>query len=438
MPRPVVAWAADLPAQINESRTTTARIATRQLMDIDADGSLPTPRRPPPTSRPWPRCRASTTVAGWARRSRPTPHCGSPTAAAVVERELYHRYNTLDVTGDGVVDLIELGNGSHLRVHTEPVNQPLRLLRAVDSGQGAITRVDYAPSTDSVVDTSAQPLPFVRWVVRGITVEPGAGQPAIASQFAYANPMWFNTTGGAHDPRTFIGFARMTTDAATTAALAERTRTVATFTYAGGTMRPASEWVYGSTGAAFTVPLRHAQHTWTTAPLYAGGADFTYESATVEHHCGPAATEASCLADVAGTRARGSQYDAILGADGRPRGYLHARAVTAIDATRSRQESMQYRVDQSYAHYGFDLIRTQTDAGQATTTVFGTTTALTPMARTRYELDAAGHQLRTWVSTADGVELLTERTYDLAGNVKTVRKPSQATRVTTTAYIRSC
>lgn len=435
-PGPLQAYAADLPTMLYDSPYLDgARIATRQLLDVDADGLPDLLDTTPATGDVTQRAAVSVRInyGGWFG-----PPIPANTALWFANQRLQanggaweHWHNALDVTGDGVLDLVERGADGHLRIHTDPVTQPLRLLRTIDNGQGAVTRVDYAPSSDpTVVDSSTRTLPSPHWVVRGITIDPGAGQPAATSTFTYANPLLFNTTGGAHDPASFVGFATMTSDAATTASTAERSRTVSTFTYLGGTLRPATEWVYGSAGLGFTVPLRHAQHVWNVSPLYSGLPVFAFESATIEHHCGAGATEATCLADAEGTQTRTRQYDAVLGADGRPRAYLLARESVGIDATHTRQESKQYRIDQSYAHYQFDLTRTQTEVADSSSGSM----SLAPMARTRYALDAAGHPLTTWVSTADGVELATVRTFDLAGNVKTVRRPSQTALVSTTAY----
>lgn len=432
---PLLAWMADLAGGVNGSPLANgARIATRQLVDLDADG-LPDLLDTTPVAGD------VTLQAGVTGRHNLGDALAPATALSSVwwygnqyltatSSAWQRRYGALDLTGDGVIDLAIVGTDGVLRAVTEPANQPLRLLRAIDDGQGAITTVTYAPSTDpTVMDPSAGTLAAARWLVQSVTVAPGAGQPPMVTEYRYAGPVE-GLTSTYDRTRAFIGFTTMTVDTGVTAG-SERARTVHTSTQVGGRMRPSAAWTYAVGAGGALTPLRHVAHTWTSAPVYGGPARFAYQATTIEHHCGTGATEASCLADSAAARTTGTQY-APYPATGTAKAYVRQLAVEALATDVTRREVRSYAVDLAAAHYRIDVVTEEVQRAVSTPIVLGPPiTTLTTLARTRYDLDSRGHRLQTRVSTSDTDELVTVRTFDAAGNEWTVRRPGQALVSTT-------
>ncbi len=119
-----------------------------------------------------------------------------------------------DADGDGLTDL-SMWNGLKQDIFTDDLSTaPPRVLVTIRNGRGAVTTFNYASSNNAAVreDASSSAIFTTNapmWVVSSMTADPGAEQPAIRTQYRYAEPKFGRKTP--LDPVRFVGFGRIRT-----------------------------------------------------------------------------------------------------------------------------------------------------------------------------------------------------------------------------------
>jgi len=131
---------------------------------------------------------------------------------AVNTKAWYRASDVVDLTGDGVPDLVTATPQGTLEIHTAQLDTaPMRLLRTIDNGRGSVTTFEYAPSTaPGMVELADGETNSPRWLVHKVRVDPGAGQPEMTTRYAYANPVRGLRTPSQLSPAGFLGFKKIT------------------------------------------------------------------------------------------------------------------------------------------------------------------------------------------------------------------------------------
>ncbi|MFC8015707.1 RHS repeat domain-containing protein, partial [Streptomyces cinereoruber] len=132
---------------------------------------------------------------------------GTQAENTYVDRGDYeHRYQhkAADINGDGLLDLVRQkadNTGVEVRYARAILNTfearkaPARLLRTVDNGFGSTTTVSYGRSVTAK-----------KWVATEISVNPGQGEPVVATKYSYAKSTYMP---GAYGQSSFRGFREM-------------------------------------------------------------------------------------------------------------------------------------------------------------------------------------------------------------------------------------
>ncbi len=349
---------------------------------------------------------------------------------ATNQRAWYRASDYLDLTGDGQPDLVELDSDGRATVHTDAAGAaPIRLLASIDNGRGAVTRYTYARSTDpTVVTASAGMRNDPRWVVRSVVTTPGALQPDLRTTYRYGAPVFgVESPLDGHAPQ-FRGYATVTIDRSGQAGDAS-SRTVDTFTYdvapRDGRGHLASEWTYVAVGGGWS-PMKVETSTWTSATLVGGQASFTYRNGLVTQICDAGATEAQCAIENEQRRTQRETWVAWTGAGTEPLLYEHTESSDERKLNNGwggveRRISVrvyQERVGQApYAATDYRLLLTERE-----TRSYGPTVTLTRESTT---YDPRGLPTHSYAHTGASTYAHTQRTFDAAGNVLTIKRPVQ-------------
>lgn len=340
-----------------------------------------------------------------------------------------YRSDVLDVTGDGIPDLVSIAADGSVTIRTEPAGEaPPRLLLSVDNGRGARTTFSYATSTDpSVVALGGRPLPSPRWVVKQIATSPGASQPTKTVRYAYAAPLR-GSTSAYEAPTHFLGFASVTTDELDSAgAVGRRTlRNYASpFVNAAPRLHDETLLANPAPGAALAAtPVRVTSHEYTSVPIFDGRSTFVYESRTTEHTCMTGDTASACATGSWNAVVRDETWSpyALPAGTGL---YLHTSSAVRGSPFAGRRTKRSYQVFESATER--HLVQIGEDQ-QLTTLIGGAEWGFATLARTTFEdLDAHHHPWSTvvWLTLDRASTAITTHAFDGAGNVVVVLKPNQ-------------
>jgi RHS repeat-associated protein len=324
----------------------------------------------------------------------------------------YRASDFVDVTGDGLPDLVTRG-GTLLNVRTEAAGAgPLRLLTQVDNGRGALLRYEYQRST-AVVATDGRHEP--RWLVTRVVTSPGAGQPDLTLAYRYEVPMWSAPTQLAPVPQRLLGYARVTTESSGQQGPAARRTTRVYSFFNGRDRRPhlTHEQVEHRVGEAWTTE-RTVEHAYENLPVLDGLVTATLPTRTIARVGGAVKV------------ARQVWTPFRAGAGGPPLGYYLRHELEGLGEDGSadaRRWSHLKQVRHGQAPYAADDYRllTTEERLEAGTTLLSLRTL---------ELDtASGLPLREKVYvSAFPVEVaaVTERTFHTpTGNLLSVKRPRQ-------------
>lgn len=202
-------------------------------------------------------------------------------ARAMHRRAWYRQSDYLDVTGDGVPDLVTASGGGLLGVRTAPAGTPpMRLMTRIDNGRGGVIDFTYRHTAEVVPLAPGRTAPS-RWVVTQVTTAPGSGQPTLTTSYAYADPATGKRSSRDLGPPAFLGFERVTATRSGQAGV-ESSRTITTYDFQigvdrrGQAIRETTElW----TGAAWQ-RTQEIVRTFTSTPVANVASHFTYASAT--------------------------------------------------------------------------------------------------------------------------------------------------------------
>lgn len=339
-----------------------------------------------------------------------------------VSPHAWYRANAfIDVTGDGRSDLVTFGaNGT--TVLTDAAGPAPRLLATVDNGRGAVTSYSYARSTDPAIVTSTG-RNDARWVVQSVVENPGFGQPARTTSYAYANPV-FGTSGPADTgPKHFMGFSTVTIDESGQAGPGS-SRVIDTFSYAtsGADTRGhlANQVTYIRVGSGYT-PVTYETSHWTNAPLGSNHlATFTYRDTQTTISCGPNQTVDQCKDLITNRSATYDTWKPWLGLTGSPIFYEHTNTFVMngqFGGTQTNRDFAEHAGQAPYQANDYRILQildeTQ-DVGYVAVTE----------ARTITSYDVYGLPIETDSYSGPTTYSRTVRTFDnLTGNLLTEKRP---------------
>lgn len=329
--------------------------------------------------------------------------------------------DALDLTGDGLPDPTSYAVVARrwtATIRTDASSASLRRLTSVDNGRGGVVRFDYGWSSDpSLVDLDGQAMGPTA-LVRTVTVEPGAGQPAMTTRYQYRRPV--SGRASALDPRapSFLGFAEVTADSSGQAGPAS-SRVRATFDYAllgndgGGRLTERARFV--GDGATWT-PLEHDRYTWSAKPMLAGA--LTMSVSDHEHRvCAPGATALACAtqAQAAVNRTAWSPWSS----NGATRLWLATSETTTVPGEMARYRSTGHEV--RWGATASFVLPISSAAGWVLD--LGSWQLLSPASLTERTFDAYGqptHERGYQGATTYGT---TRTTYFPVGQIETVQRP---------------
>ena len=345
--------------------------------------------------------------------------------------------DVVDLTGDGAADLVSWSGRFATAATDDLGGTPLRLLETIDNGRGGRVRLAYATSTTpEVVDLTGGILPSPRWVVRTITVEAGAGQPASETRYRYAAPVTGRSSPADADPH-FLGFGRVEVETPRPDGTGVGARVVRSFNYAIGadtSGRLVREQTFVDGAATAT---HDRQLTWRNVALL--GVTFTYRAQELAYTCAPGQAAPACAL----LRTTDTWSPHML-ANGKIALYLHTRTaqgpgVNLANFDRATYHEYEVRTGQSPSQpndYRVLETRRERQRGYA----FADGIGFMAIGRTNTMYDAVGlpYRTETWLTVAAGVVAVTQRTFDpQTGNLLTTRRPNQVATggpVTTLTY----
>jgi RHS repeat-associated protein len=218
----------------------------------------------------------------------------------------------LDVTGDGIVDLVEWSASGGATIRTDAQDgliAPRKLTRVYD-GRGGVTEFQYVPSTDASTVVPAGGHLSARHVVRSIVVSSGDGQPPMTTRYTYAGPRHGRDHWNATGRPTFLGFTTVTTDRDGRYGIGS-SRTVQQYAFPNGYDLRAlltEEWTLMRDHTDAHVPVRMRAITTQEGAMLNGASSFRYASATTERTCAAGATMATCTTSPERTRVTTSTW----------------------------------------------------------------------------------------------------------------------------------
>ncbi|MBK7193764.1 MAG: VCBS repeat-containing protein [Myxococcales bacterium] len=212
---------------------------------------------------------------------------------ALNRKAWYRASDVVDVTSDGVPDLVTATTAGLLTVRTDAGAPPLRLLTSIDNGRGAVTTFEYAHAADpSVVTIGAGDGPPSSWVVRRVRVAPGGNQPELTTRYAYAEPVRGHRSPRDLGPPTFLGFATVTTYRAGQPG-ADSLRTTSRYDYAvGGDGRGhlAQETIDAAGADGVIAPVSETTYHLVNKPMLGGAVSATFTDQVVRRTLGATPT----------------------------------------------------------------------------------------------------------------------------------------------------
>jgi RHS repeat-associated protein len=193
------------------------------------------------------------------------------------------RAGMMDLDGDGIPEAIGFTDaivnpmqGSVARVPTP--RQPLRLLKRIDNGRGAVTTMSYSSMHGVAVKYSDElrTTPRPKWVVQALTVTDSIANTTTTTSYEYTNPCYHADDEGTYG---FRGFDEVTTTLPTGA------KRVESFSYwpdwSGRLMK--TIFVPAPSEQSVTGEVRSIDETlWEQRTLF-GGALKTYHATVVDH-----------------------------------------------------------------------------------------------------------------------------------------------------------
>ncbi len=353
---------------------------------------------------------------------------------ALNHRAWYRQSDFVDLTGDGVADLITVSPSGNLTVRTRPAGAPpMRLLTSVDNGRGAVTTFEYGHSAELVPLDAGERAPR-RWLVKRVTTAPGAGQPAMTRDFTYADPVTGKRGSRDRGPGEFLGFAR-TTETRSGQMGPSSSRVIREYSYQVGVDRrghlvreTTEQW----TGQAWQ-PVSRVERTLQNVSVANSASHFTY----------PSLTTTTTFGDGAGTpdvvRYEEQVWTPWSMPGGHPLFFENTETRVWDSGTwftrRVTVRDFAERVGQSpYATTDYRILPLLTEE-RSVNMLFGITTIL---ARTDIVRDGYGLPVQTWTTTAAaGAGVV--RTFDAQTGLQlTEKRPRQvaagSSLVTTRAY----
>lgn len=211
----------------------------------------------------------------------------------------------LDLDGDGVSEFVNTVNGTNGRSQLLTFQRidkahPMRLLKAIDNGRGAVTSIDYATLTDSTVVTSdtttRRASPHSAFVVKQLTTTDLHESTPSTVKYRYEYPHWSKDDEGRWG---FRGFDAVRTIASNGAGTGDGAVTLQRYDYAvdwSGRLKTSMTFPAETPSA----PLSIAETTWAPYTLF-GGTVTAFEAQTSRSWtCAAGQTEAQCRATPAG------------------------------------------------------------------------------------------------------------------------------------------
>ena len=338
-----------------------------------------------------------------------------------------HTADYVDLDGDGVAEYVSVapgGQGAPVQLtatRRADTAHPMRLLKSIDNGRGAVTTVAYAPLSDaSTVSPTPAPehaMPHSDWVVKSMTTTDQFAAATSTSSYHYDAPHWSQDDVGRWG---FRGFDTVHTTSPRGAVTEDR------YDYSvdwSGRLRTTLAFPAETPSDPTSVSDTDA-----IAVRLFGGNITVFEPAVVRSWtCGAGKTEAQCRATPAGFTKTVSTWNPLTSttATGGPM-LMYVESVHVLQAGESpadgdRSTTTSYALDADGSTYRLrdtDVLSQVQTAG-----------ALTTFAHTRKDYDPAwlvALHTTEWVDAVDADAAVTEHQYDMAtGNVTAKREPEQ-------------
>jgi YD repeat-containing protein len=326
----------------------------------------------------------------------------------------------MDIDGDGVAEYVTTSSNTNTitSIKRADADHPMRLLRSIDNGRGAVTTVAYTPTTDHSVVTPPTPpkhqMPHIQWVVKSMTTtDPFA--VSSTTTYHYDSPHWSPDDQSRWG---FRGFDVVRTTSPRNAVTEDR------YDYSvDWSGRLATTLVFPAESPAS--PTTISETVFTPETLFGGAITTFHTSMTRQWTCSPGQTEAQCRATPAGFTKEASSWKPMASTT-----VTGGPTLLYVESEHTKQDSETFNDGDrtTKTTYALDADGTtyrlrDTDAVSQVQTAG----ALVTSARVHKQYDSLWKVAQLTTNWFDATHsAASERTYDMTtGNVTMTREPEQ-------------